>query len=536
MRILRSGSSRVPLILLILLLGGLLLPGCDSRTDDEARINPFLLVAVDGAEWSAIDRLQAEGSLPTFQRLREAGVETSLATDYGHSPVIWTTVATGVGPEKHGITGFVLPTPAGDSPVSSDMRKVPAIWNMLSRARMRVAALGWWGSWPAERVHGVMVTDRLSHEKRGRVFPAERSEWLETVMERSLDGPRVFPDYATERTILRHDEMIASMATDLTPRGFDLFMVYLHSPDAVGHHKWKYFEPQHPVYEEVDAAELARYRDHVPRVYRAVDTVLQQLWDAAPDNTNIVVISDHGFRAVKERVRVRMDFDLLLERLGFLVRNDDGEIDFSRTRLYTFATPPFRVGKSLRYPTLGREPGGAVTDEARSGIRRELAAALDDVRYGSGAPVFEVRDPNERESQLGADLIAQVLLEGVTDQMYVGGEPMNGVIRKILHINGHHRPHDAGIFIAAGPDIDSGAELDGLSIFDITPTLLFGLGLPVAEDFDGRAWTELFTDSFRANHPWKTVASWGTRQAPSSTASEGDEAIVQELRALGYLD
>ena len=75
-------------------------------------------------------------------------------------------------PRVHGITGFVVPTPKGDVPISSTVRKVPALWNMTARTGRRTAVLGWWGSWPAEEIDGVVVTDRALLEVPSRVSPA----------------------------------------------------------------------------------------------------------------------------------------------------------------------------------------------------------------------------------------------------------------------------------------------------------------------------------------------------------------------------
>jgi hypothetical protein len=40
------------------------------------------------------------------------------------------------------------------------VRRVPALWNMASTAGLRVAAVSYWASWPAEEVAGVVVSDR----------------------------------------------------------------------------------------------------------------------------------------------------------------------------------------------------------------------------------------------------------------------------------------------------------------------------------------------------------------------------------------
>ncbi len=52
------------------------------------------------------------------------------------SPVIWTTVATGVEPSRHGILDFLVRDPVtGDKqPVTSVQRKAATVWEMLGRA------------------------------------------------------------------------------------------------------------------------------------------------------------------------------------------------------------------------------------------------------------------------------------------------------------------------------------------------------------------------------------------------------------------
>lgn len=517
-----------------LALGLIILSGCTESPASPP--HPFVVIGVDGAEWAAIERLWERGELPHLRRLSETGARTALGTKYGASPVIWNTIATGMRRERHGIVGFVKSTPDGDRPVASTMRRSPAIWEMVSKAQLRVAVLGWWASWPAHRVNGVLVTDRLLRASEDRVWPPEREGWLVAGIEDALNGSRLFPDFESERKPLRQDEIVAHLATDLVDEGFDLELLYLRAPDVVGHHKWKYFWPEAPVYESVDPDRLLRYQDHVPAAYRAVDAVIGRLLESAPDDANVIVVSDHGFQARRDRLRIMADADPLLEHLGFLVRDETGAIDFGATRLYTYATPAFRRNKQLRFPTPSRESGGTVTEAHHARIVKELRVALERVRYGSGKPVFRLRQPTGRERGQDGDVVLQVLADGADTEVSVGGEPLDGVIHSISRITGGHRQDKRGVVIASGPDIEPEADLDGLSIFDITPTLLYGLGLPVAEDFDGRARVALFTNEFRSNHPLKTIPSWGGREATGGIATDADEEIIQELRALGYLD
>src|SRR5436305_1782620 len=79
----------------------------------QGRRAPLLVIGIDGGEWRVIHQLWDEGKLPNLKALAGRGVTATLHTAYNSSPVIWTTIATGVVPEVHGITDFVVATPQG---------------------------------------------------------------------------------------------------------------------------------------------------------------------------------------------------------------------------------------------------------------------------------------------------------------------------------------------------------------------------------------------------------------------------------------
>ena len=89
------------------------------RTGDAS---PFvLLVCFDGATPCVIDELRSANRLPIFEKLIRSGIYGPLRslparrlmnenTRRGfHSPILWTSIATGKVPEKHGVRDFVLP-------------------------------------------------------------------------------------------------------------------------------------------------------------------------------------------------------------------------------------------------------------------------------------------------------------------------------------------------------------------------------------------------------------------------------------------
>jgi hypothetical protein len=150
----------LPAVLLaVLLAAAVVAGGCWPRRGAPAT-TPLVVIGIDGGEWRVLRRMWRDGELPNLRRLAAQGTTARLRTAYNASPVIWTTIATGVTPAEHGITDFVVPSDHGDVPISSTVRRVPALWTMMTAAHRRVDVLGWWGSWPAEDVNGVVVSDR----------------------------------------------------------------------------------------------------------------------------------------------------------------------------------------------------------------------------------------------------------------------------------------------------------------------------------------------------------------------------------------
>lgn len=502
-----------------LLLGfALVLGGCGRSTEPAAGRHPVIVCAIDGAEWRVIRELWRRYQLPVLERLAHEGASGPLATAYGASPVIWTTIATGRTPREHGITGFVVPGPEGDVPVSSTVRRVPALWNIASRAELETAVLGWWASWPAEAIRGVVVSDRaLLDPDAGVSPPAFRTRFRE-LADQALARPTEFGGNPAARD---RDRVVAHVARELADEGFDLMLVYFRGIDIASHLTWKAWQPER--FPDADPEWLREHADDIPAVYRATDAALGEILAAAPA-ANVFVVSDHGFHAVREEVRVVLDLDRVLEALGLLARDPGGAVDPAHSLAYTYGSAPAENPKHLAL-------GAAAPDDAPG----RLQEAFSRVRYASGAPVLRVRPARGGEARPGASLVVEVLPEDATEELLVDGRALPGAVREIARISGSHGARTKGIFVAHGPDLDPGAGLEGIRIHDLAPTILYALGLPVGEDMAGVARTELFTEDFRRGHPLRTVATWGEPGDGRVTVSPEDQELIDELRGLGYL-
>ena len=125
-----------------------------------------IVVGWDGADWGLLDPLLREGKLPNLARLVARGRTYDLATfEPMASPLIWTTIATGRTPVDHGVADFQENDPknrvldSGHEPLAQGARDLE---RGLGARGLRVGVVGWWATWPAEKVNGFLVSDRVA--------------------------------------------------------------------------------------------------------------------------------------------------------------------------------------------------------------------------------------------------------------------------------------------------------------------------------------------------------------------------------------
>lgn len=309
------------------------------RTEDTG-LN-ILVVGIDAGDWDWIDPLIAAGELPNLARLRATGAWATLHSDVPSlSPLLWTTAATGRPPDEHGIIDFVMVEPESGAqvPISSTFRKTKAFWNILSERGLSVSVVGWWATWPAEPVEGVLVSDRMAYSlfryqegegSGGTVYPDSyfsraaslKVEPWEISAEDLAPFARVTPEEIRASTARLRQEaggpfedhldslrrtLAATftyhrIALDLLSRGQPrLAAVYYQGLDEVNHRFAHLTDPPHPLATE---AERRRYGGAIRAFYLLQDRLLGELLDAVEPETTVMVLSDHGFANRLERPR-----------------------------------------------------------------------------------------------------------------------------------------------------------------------------------------------------------------------------------------
>jgi arylsulfatase A-like enzyme len=93
-----------------------------------------------------------------------------------------------------------------------------------------------------------------------------------------------------------------------------------------------------------------------------------------------------------------------------------------------------------------------------------------------------------------------------------------------------------GVIFLWGPPIRAGARLDAPTVFDVTPTVLHLMGLPIGRDMDGRVLTEAFIPQYLKNRQiaWVESHDTGLRGGAPRPSPINDD-ILEELKTLGYV-
>jgi len=300
-----------------------------------------MIIGVDGLEWNVVLPLIREGRMPNLEHLMERGVFGELETySPAKSPAVWATIATGKAPDRHGITDFTWEDEDGTRHLfTSADRRTKAIWNIFTDAGKSMNVVGWWNTFPAEDILGVVVSQANTLEQiaergllkpggllkdvPGQVTPPELRETIWPMIEHvDRELPGLLRDVFGERVqsksradvanmnacawSVRADESTRRVALDLlADRPMpDCFAIYFGTTDVVAHRFWRFHEPEafdHPPSRDA----IRRFGGVVEDAYAHADTVIGELLAAIPAETNVIVVSDHGMHAR----HTTLDFD-----------------------------------------------------------------------------------------------------------------------------------------------------------------------------------------------------------------------------------
>jgi predicted AlkP superfamily phosphohydrolase/phosphomutase len=515
----------------------------------------LMVLGLDGATWDVLEPLAADGHLPSLARLRDQGASGNLNSVFPPlSPVAWTAVMTGKNSGKHGIFEFLE---YGHDPLNARVnssRSIQAdlIWDIAARTGKKTVAGGVPMSYPprpAKGFPGFYLGDFLSPDKAADFTsdPALFAE-LERVVGPYRPWSTAIHDGGNEAGVL--DDLTAFLDQHLKTIEFlmsrckwDLLIFDLMATDRIGHELWHVWDLTHKAARGRET-ELSALRPRLIEFWKTLDRGIGAIHDKLPNDTSLLLISDHGFGpiewyvnfnvwllehgliALKDNMYVRQKhwfyrrgvtpewiYSLMtrmglgshrvsrfrgkqssvLDRLGESIFLSRRHIDWSRTRAY--AQGNFgQIFLNLK----GRQPQGCVAPADARPLLEDLKAGLMEITHPeTGKPLVERVHESEELYHGPYTHLAPDLTVVLSDWRYrtIGLHDFttHQLISPAFGPTGDHRME--GVLIAAGPAFRPGASPDQASLLDVAPTLLHLLGVPVPADMDGRILTELLEPS-----------------------------------------
>jgi predicted AlkP superfamily phosphohydrolase/phosphomutase len=484
----------------------------------------FLILGLDGGTFDLLDPLMAAGELPFLRSMVSRGVRAPLMSVYPAKTIpAWYSCATGQDPGQLGIYGFTEPCGGpGESKLVQTFRPAEAMWDQLSRNGVKVGVLNFplLAGYP---LHGFVIPGMFSDhpvtfpkelgaqvaQTLGAPYPpelpvhreSERKEWLALAT----------------RTVAQRAHSAAALATQHRP---DFLFTLFRETDRVEHQYW---------------SELARPVAEIPEdlrtFWRTVDAGCAEV-DAAFRATGgpavTLVISDHGhgearsefltnrwlaeqgllvFRDARDvggrNVVARLILWSQAHGLGRILgkpvadflRGNRAEglarmlagaasfeamaerIDWKRTVAFSYPVPE-GIYLNRRNPDLSPERQVAVLDFIRSRLE-----AYPDARIEVFEPQNLYRGRNFRQAPSLLFRVDEMRTEPRMDFSYP-----DALIRQrpdFFYGCGSHRMD--GILIGAGDGVAPAGEWGPLSLLDVAPTVLEGMGVSTPPQMVGRS-------------------------------------------------
>jgi predicted AlkP superfamily phosphohydrolase/phosphomutase len=527
-----------------------------------------LLIGLDGATFYLLERYFEDGLMPTLAELVARGARSELrSTPHPFTPPAWTTLSTGVGPGVHGIFDFVRVLPGLERPqytmaTSHDVR-AETVWSIASRSGCRVTCLNFPVTFPPRPIDGYLVPGFVPprHLRRSvhpldlydrlRALPGFSAEELLLNLDLERESLQTLPDERYEdwiRLHIRREAQWASIAEMLLEEeSCELTAVIFDGVDKLQHLCWRFLDPC------VDPRAPAGFAERIEALCReyfaAVDGHIAALIQAAGEDTDVVVCSDHGFGPTDEIFYP----NVVLERAGFLGWADGAAIDangrhtahghrnptvlFDWDRTVACALTSGSNGVYLTVPgaadSVGRESRGYLA------LREEVAEALlSYVDPSSGEPV--VREVLRREDAFPGEhsFLAPDLTLVLRDHGFPSILRAKSPLTRRDQTMGTHAPD--GILIGSGPAFQR-AHPERVEIAQVAPLVLHLLGVAIPIDLEGRLPAELLDPAWLDAHPPEfgapsDVPATYFERAATSLGRRGEELVLDRLRALGYVE
>jgi len=532
----------------------------------------IFVFGLDAGTWTILNELFHDNRLPNLRRLRDEGSSGILRSEVASfSPRVWTTIATGKLPAKHGVIDFEC--------CQNEHLKTRRLWEILQSpagGSWSVGLFQWLMTWPPDPFEPFIVpawmargpetqppelgfikqmeiafqkgdVDHGLHDdaKRMKTITTLR-DWARAYLEHGLRfstamrcvdkllaaesaadalaaeagtakpvaDARGLLRYAARRTIQLwlNGDVYLDLYRRTQP---DFSCMILYGTDNLAHKFWQYHFPDDFALPREQAAPFAKV---LTDYYEAADALLGEIVPLLPADTTIAVVSDHGFASHGEggaatQREMRPNLTRLVEMAGVA----DDKVATAVVATHGFVRPKTNDA-----------------DASKHAFDQLVAFFEHCVAVEGGKRAFTLKVLDSAELQVDVNLDAD--LQPGSRIATPAGEVAFDKLAAIEDRSGNH--HLDGIVLLKGPHVRRGHHVIGARLQDVTPTLLYLEGKAVGADMDGVVLYDVVDPAFfEKNGDAERIESWDPRVPIERDRSiVGDESIWKaEAIRIGYV-
>jgi len=335
---------------------------------------------------------QCRHLLPNLSKLMAAGCYAPLlSSDPPITVPAWMCMLTGKDSGELGFYGFRNRKDYSYNSLvfaNSLAVKEPTVWDLLSAAGKKSILVGVPQTYPPKPLNGLVVTDILTPSKESQwTYPASLQAEVEAVTGGYSFDVKEFrtPDkeYLLEQVFLMTEKRFKLARHLAVTKPWDFFMLVEMGPDRLQHGFWRYFDPTHRLFTPNN-----KYQRVIAEYYQFLDTKIGQLLAVLPKDSIVLVVSDHGAKAMAGGVCIN---DWLRQEGYLKLKSEPKEsqkldlalVDWQQTVAWGEGGYYSRIFLNVK----DREPEGLVAPSNYQEVRLELKEKLEKMLDHQGQPL-----------------------------------------------------------------------------------------------------------------------------------------------------
>jgi predicted AlkP superfamily phosphohydrolase/phosphomutase len=268
-------------------------------------------------------------------------------------------------------------------------------------------------------------------------------------------------------------------------------------------------------------------------VYQTIDNYLARVIAELPPSATLIVASDHGFKGHT----YAFDLNKLFEQIGLLTYSANNEIDQDNTLVFhnmwcLYFNRSLLTRTELEKRGVTMLPG----EPPRDALIKYLREAGRTLAVGEKRVAFplEFKTIGPEPTGYAPDMIVEGSYDNYLVEFWNLKRPQQNIVRLLRPDEQWNHTRD-GIFMFYGKGIKRGGSTSIADIQDVTPTMLYLLGLPVAMDMEGRVMIQVLDAEELATRTCYLVDTFGPTLRRAAPADEDRESLEKKLKSLGYI-